>query len=62
MGAANDNPHQLLLRVLTDPPAGYRRWMRPADIIEQCRMERRKRKSIGLADLLQKLKRSKSKD
>jgi hypothetical protein len=40
MHIAGDDPHPLLMRVLTDPPTGYRRWMRPNDIIEQSRMDR----------------------
>ena len=55
MRAAKDDPHRMLARVLTEPPAGYRRWMGPADIIEQSRMEHGKRKPVRLADLLRKL-------
>jgi hypothetical protein len=62
MRTAGDDPQPLLMRVLTDPPTGYRRRMRPADIIEQSRMDRRKRKPIRIADLLRKLVRGKSKD
>jgi hypothetical protein len=45
---------------LKDEPIGYRLWMRPADIIEQSLKERRGRRPMRLANLLQKLLRPKS--
>ena len=51
MHAAGDNPHQLLLRVLKEPES-YRQWMRPADIIEQNRIERRPREPISFTKSL----------
>src|SRR5208282_3689619 len=61
MLAKNNNPHQLLQRALTEPPDTYRRWIRPADIIEQSLIEQHKNKPLRLADLLRKLARLKSK-
>lgn len=46
--------HQVLLKALTGDENSYRRWMRPADIIQQSMDERRARKPVTLATLLQK--------
>jgi hypothetical protein len=65
MSVEGDDPRHLLLRVLKEPPPGYRRWTRPADIIEQSLKERRDSLPIApvrLADLLRKLVPLKSKD
>jgi hypothetical protein len=54
----DDNPCELLLRILADQPLGYRQRMRPADIIELSLIERRKSmllRPIGLIDFLRKL-------
>jgi len=55
MRATDDDSHRVLLKALREPQDNYRRWMRPADIIEQSMMEQRHKKPIEFADLLQKL-------
>lgn len=54
MFTTNDQSQRVLLRALSGHENGYRRWMRPADIIQQSADERRPRKRSGLGALLQK--------
>jgi hypothetical protein len=55
MVAANDQSQRVLLRALSEQDIGYRRWMRPADIIRQSSLERHPRKRSSLGRLLTKL-------
>ncbi len=61
MRTISDDPHQLLLRALTEPPENYRRGTRPADIIAQSVSERGAKKPIRLADLVRNWRRARSK-
>ena len=61
MRATNEDTREVLLRALTDHRESYRRWMGPADIIQQTAMERRAEKPSRVGKLLQKLLRPKSK-
>jgi hypothetical protein len=49
--------HRVLLKALAGEENSYRRWIRPADIIQQSMDERRVRKPTKLAALLQRLRR-----
>ncbi len=51
MLVTNEESHRVLSRALTDRDDGYRRWMRPADIIEQNAIERQPRRSVRLAEV-----------
>jgi hypothetical protein len=53
MLASNKESHRVLSKVLTERDYGYRRWMRPADIIEKNALERPSRKPKRLAGLLE---------
>jgi hypothetical protein len=54
MLATNEDSHCVLSRALMERDDGYRRWMRPLDIIEQNAIERRSQRPRRLADVLQK--------
>ncbi|MGA2892950.1 MAG: hypothetical protein ABSE22_08770 [Xanthobacteraceae bacterium] len=56
MLATNDKSHRVLLKALSGQENGYRRWMRPADIIQQSRVEQPRKTVIGFAGWLQKLR------
>ena len=55
MLATNEESHRVLSKALTERDDGYRRWMRPADIIEKNALERPSQKPRRLADLLENL-------
>jgi hypothetical protein len=57
----SDSTREALFRALAGRQESYRQRMRPADIIQQSLIERGDRKPIGLAELLKKLVRIKSK-
>jgi hypothetical protein len=55
MLGTQEESHRVLSKALTERDDGYRRWMRPADIIEKNAVERRSQRPGRLADVLQKL-------
>lgn len=55
MLARTDESHRVLLKALAVQDNGYRRWMRPADIIEQNALKRPPKKPIRLAGVWQRL-------
>jgi len=55
MLAGNDESHRVLSRALAEQDDGYRRWMRPADIIEQSTLNLPPKKPMRVAEALQRL-------